>query len=335
MKKLMIFVFILALFMLASCAGMRKDTLESDMDAAAEVGASANSYDVNTTPSLTADYLLGIDDFGEGSWAVQRFNISNLAALYWANPAFTGTLTIANGGDLRVATDTDGHNWSIPVHDEYEDTWRDAWTFTNGDSTTPGDYTNWPSITLGTNVVLSGLGAITLSLDTPISFGDAAVFIESDDDGYLDLDADTGIRLNAPTDVVAAFTANSVASDAAVSSGSVVLYPHVYSLDDPDNWDMTNLIHNATLEASAVGSATLDAVGSDTQIDFCIKTRGTGIVTLVVNAADTAFLDGVTETQDEDIVSDGTAGGMICCTYGGAADTLSCISDGTWDGATD
>ena len=154
MKKLMIFVFILALFMLASCAGMRKDTLESDMDAAAEVGASANSYDVNTTPSLTADYLLGIDDFGEGSWAVQRFNISNLAALYWANPAFTGTPTIANGGDLRVSTTTTAHEFSIQVYDNDDTTWRDALTFANGDS---------PSVTLGTGVTLAGIGDMTVT----------------------------------------------------------------------------------------------------------------------------------------------------------------------------
>ena len=38
---------------------------------------------------------------------------------------------------------------------------------------------------------------ILMELDDYISFGDSAVFIESDDDGYLDLDADTGIRANA------------------------------------------------------------------------------------------------------------------------------------------
>lgn len=38
---------------------------------------------------------------------------------------------------------------------------------------------------------------IQIELDDSIMFGDTAVFIESDDDGYLDLDADTGIRLNA------------------------------------------------------------------------------------------------------------------------------------------
>lgn len=35
-----------------------------------------------------------------------------------------------------------------------------------------------------------------IPLDLSLMFGDTAVFIESDDDGYLDLDADTGIRLN-------------------------------------------------------------------------------------------------------------------------------------------
>ena len=37
---------------------------------------------------------------------------------------------------------------------------------------------------------------ILLALDRQIQFNDSGTFIESDDDGYLDLDADTGIRLN-------------------------------------------------------------------------------------------------------------------------------------------
>jgi hypothetical protein len=37
---------------------------------------------------------------------------------------------------------------------------------------------------------------VLMQLDDYISFGDAAVYIESDDDGYLDLDADVGVRLN-------------------------------------------------------------------------------------------------------------------------------------------
>ena len=72
MKKFI--VIILALFMLASCAGMQR---QSDMEIAVDVGGSANSYTVNTTPSASADYLLGINDFA-GSWTVNRFNIANL-----------------------------------------------------------------------------------------------------------------------------------------------------------------------------------------------------------------------------------------------------------------
>ncbi|MHC4356514.1 MAG: hypothetical protein ACYS0H_27745, partial [Planctomycetota bacterium] len=47
---------------------------------------------------------------------------------------------------------------------------------------------------------------LQMALDDSIMFGDTAVFIESDDDGYLDLDADTGIRLNAATTVTGLIT---------------------------------------------------------------------------------------------------------------------------------
>ena len=137
MKRLL--VIILGLFILASCVGVRKDTLESDMDMAVDVGASANSYDVNTTPDPTADYLLGIDAYA-GSWAVQRFDIRYLlnqtpmtdaAADFAAN--FTGAylyggtfvcneagtiqlpvmavgmhFTIITAGDIEVVIDTNG-----------------------------------------------------------------------------------------------------------------------------------------------------------------------------------------------------------------------------------
>ena len=96
MKKLL--VIILALFMLASCAGMRKDTLESELEAAAEVGASANSYTENTTPHLTEDYLLGINDYnGESvAWSVNRFDLANLQDLFQV---------LANGESITNAVD--------------------------------------------------------------------------------------------------------------------------------------------------------------------------------------------------------------------------------------
>jgi len=57
-------------------------------------------------------------------------------------------------------------------------------------------------------------------LDKKIYFGDTGVFIESDADGYLDLDADTGIRLN--QDVTASGTVTVGTSTVTLSSSSQV-----------------------------------------------------------------------------------------------------------------
>ena len=115
MKKFI--VIILALFMLASCAGMRKSTIEDDMDAATEVGASANSYTENTTPHLTEDYLLGINDYnGESvAWSVNRFDLANLQALFQQAPSTigsgtpnTGAFTTITGNSIIVTGLVDG-----------------------------------------------------------------------------------------------------------------------------------------------------------------------------------------------------------------------------------
>ena len=115
MKKFI--VIILALFMLASCAGIRKDILESELEAAAEVGASANSYTENTTPHLTEDYLLGINDYnGESvAWSVNRFDLANLQALFQQAPSTigsgtpnTGAFTTITGNSIIVTGLVDG-----------------------------------------------------------------------------------------------------------------------------------------------------------------------------------------------------------------------------------
>jgi len=115
MKKFI--VIILALFMLASCAGMRKSTIEDDMDDAVDVGASANSYTENTTPHLTEDYLLGINDYnGESvAWSVNRFDLANLQALFQQAPSTigsgtpnTGAFTTITGNSIIVTGLVDG-----------------------------------------------------------------------------------------------------------------------------------------------------------------------------------------------------------------------------------
>jgi len=73
---------------------------------------------------------------------------------------------------------------------------------------------------------------ILMELDDYISFGDSAVFIESDDDGYLDLDADTGIRLNAATTVAAAGITITPADASPGSDGRIVIDSTVTGLDD-------------------------------------------------------------------------------------------------------
>ena len=115
MKKFI--VIILALIMLASCAGMRKSTIEDDMDDAVDVGASANSYTENTTPHLTEDYLLGINDYdGESvAWSVNRFDLANLQALFQQAPSTigsgtpnTGAFTTITGNSIIVTGLVDG-----------------------------------------------------------------------------------------------------------------------------------------------------------------------------------------------------------------------------------
>jgi len=147
----------------------------SELDIAAEVGASANSYDVNTTPSATADYLLGIDDFGEGSWAVQRFNIANLRALFLASASITikryypATLTdTSTPHDLTIA---ECSNTLITTQ---------GWNGTD-------DITfNLPDISAydGTEGVLI------------VRFRDTVGMQDADTDFYIDPDAATQITLN-------------------------------------------------------------------------------------------------------------------------------------------
>ena len=71
---------------------------------------------------------------------------------------------MTNASDLRVSTTTTAHEFSIQVYDVDDTTWRDALTFTNGNS---------PSVTLGASVTLGGLGVIDpasgLKSITPVS----------------------------------------------------------------------------------------------------------------------------------------------------------------------
>ena len=59
------------------------------------IAASARSYDENTDPSLTDDFLIGIDNYpAEPGWSVERFNLTNIRALFLASPTLTGTVVL-------------------------------------------------------------------------------------------------------------------------------------------------------------------------------------------------------------------------------------------------
>ena len=61
-------------------------------------------------------------------------------------------------------------------------------------------------------------------LDASIAFGDAGVFIESDDDGYLDLDADVGIRFNGTMTTGSTYDAT-IATTTAGGETGIYSYP--------------------------------------------------------------------------------------------------------------
>ena len=77
-------------------------------------------------------------------------------AVFGTTPTFTTSALMVNAFDLRVSTTTDAHEFSIQVYDVDDTTWRDALTFTNGNS---------PSVTLGASVTLGGLGVISAGDD--------------------------------------------------------------------------------------------------------------------------------------------------------------------------
>ena len=117
---------------LTSCTGLPIATGVS--------GLAANVATALATPSSANLATALTDETGTG------------AAVFGTSPTFTTSALMTNGSDFRVSTTTTAHEFSIQVYDNDDTTWRDALTFTNGDS---------PSVTLGANVTLGGLGLIT------------------------------------------------------------------------------------------------------------------------------------------------------------------------------
>ena len=110
------------------------------------VGAlTGNASTVTTNANLTGE----VTSVGNAATIADSVSVST-----WnlTSPTFTTSALMTNGSDFRVSTTTTAHEFSIQVYDNDDTTWRDALTFTNGDS---------PSVTLGANVTLGGLGLIS------------------------------------------------------------------------------------------------------------------------------------------------------------------------------
>jgi hypothetical protein len=243
---------------------MKKIPLESDMDAAAEVGASANSYTENFTPSLTADYLLGIDNFGEGGWAVNRFDLVNLQELFQQAPSTIGSGT-PNTGAFTILSGT-------------------TITASVGYALSDGDYIG----VTGEEVITWGNGTINVT--------------------------------NAAVDVDGAFTATSVASDAAVSGTtgtfSGVLVGALSVDTDADAHTLTSdEYHGGTVVATGAAVYTLPAAAADSGYSGCVENgQGvTSILQLLPADGDYIVFKGARGTAATSIKSPtGIAGSRIC-----------------------
>lgn len=193
MKRTVLFLLsfsFVSLLLFQGCATKPRAPSDDFMDAAMKVGDQLTAYPTTTTNDLTD--MVNVLDEPSGTWSLKKTEIGNL---FHTNSSGDSALAFQNDGSGTLNLTVEG-------------------TVTSNASGTS-------SLTLGSDSATIKLGAdeevvlthshntgVLMALDYALLFGDTAVYIESDDDGYLDLDADTGIRLNGDTVVN---TANSLA----------------------------------------------------------------------------------------------------------------------------
>lgn len=160
------------------------------------------------------------------------------------------------------------------------------------------------------------------ALDKKIYFGDAGVFIESDDDGYLDVDADVGIRLN--QDVTASGTLTVGTSTVTISSSAQVFT--MAGTGGTYNEDLTFDLDTATANEVTLGTGT----GVDT-ISSAISLETTGHLSGNIEITPDADGHNVTATEargglivetgnQQTVVLPSAVVGMSCCVLADGAD---------------
>lgn len=104
---------------------------------------------------------------------------------------------------------------------------------------------------------------VQVELDDKIMFGDTAVYIHSDDDGYLDIEADTGIRMDGPVDMQAnALDLDSCTTTLSTVSGAIDA-GGATSLEIPNGTDP---------DVTVVGQISLDTDGANEPNDMVLRT---------------------------------------------------------------
>lgn len=95
---------------------------------------------------------------------------------------------------------------------------------------------------------------VQVELDDKIMFGDTAVYIHSDDDGYLDIEADTGIRMDGPVDMQAnALDLDSCTTTLSTVSGAI----------DAGGATSLEIPNSADPDVDAVGEVSEDTDGAN------------------------------------------------------------------------
>jgi hypothetical protein len=171
---------------------------------------------------------------------------------------------------------------------------------------------------------------------------DSAVFIDIGADGIVQVAADTAIHLDLSDETITLADGGANQIDISTDTGVDTIYASGISIAaraltptvaDPDTWTMSGKnMYGGTWIANAAGTGGLPAVTAG--MHFTVIVEGANTVIIDPNAADTIYLDGAAETQDENITTDGTSGAVIACQYR-SANAWSCTGDGLWDGATD
>ena len=103
---------------------------------------------------------------------------------------------------------------------------------------------------------------VQVELDDKIMFGDTAVYIHSDDDGYLDIEADTAIRMDGPVDM----QANALDCDS-----STVTLSTVAGAIDAGGATSLEIPNAADPDVDAAGEITNDTDGANETGDVIIR----------------------------------------------------------------